>query len=572
MGGVFGTHHFVKIVACSLYVVGVFGEAVISHFFIDRPIFATVLSIANVLAGLLARSALPVDQYPPVTPPTVNVSCSYPGASAAVVADTVAAPIEQQVNGLEGMLYMSSNSGNDGSYGLTVTFELGTNVKNALVLVQNRVALAVPQLPEEVQRQTINIRKKNPTILLIVTITSSNPAHDYLFLSNYATIHLREEIARLPGVGDIGIFGQKDYCIRIWLDPEKLAARSITASDVTTALKSKSVEVVGGQVGQMPSPEGQSFQLPLDALGRLADPEQFADTIIKVGSIQPGDPTVAVVRLRDVARVELGAQQNDTYCKVRGRPAAGITIYQLPGSNALDTRDHVIATMERLKANFPPGMDFEPVYDTTPFIDESIKEVYKALGLAILLVAVVVMAFLQSWRATLIPLAAVPVAIVGTLAFMLLLGFSLNNLTLFGLVLAVGIVVDDAIVVVENVERWLAAGLPPREAARKAMDEVTGPVVAVALVLCAVFVPCAFLGGITGQFFRQFAVTIAVSTLLSAFNSLTLSPALAALLLRPHGARKDPLTRLLNWSLGWFFWLFNRAFDKSTTGYVWLLG
>ena len=543
----------------------------ISHFFIDRPIFATVLSIAIVLAGVLAKGALPVDQYPPVTPPTVNVSCSYPGASAEVVADTVAAPIEQQVNGLEGMLYMSSTSGNDGSYNLTVTFQLGTNVKNALVLVQNRVALAVPQLPTEVQRQTINIRKKNPTILLIVTITSTNPEHDYLFLSNYATIHLKDEIARLPGVGDISIFGQKDYCIRIWLDPEKLAARDLTASEVTDALQSQSVEVVAGQLGQMPAPPSQSYQLPVHALGRLTEPEQFADTIIKIARNRPNNPSPAILRLKDVARVELAAQQNDSFCKVKGRPAAGITIYQLPGSNALDTRDGIIATMERLSANFPPGMSFQPVYDTTPFIQESIQEVYSALGLAIILVAVVVLVFLQSWRATLIPLAAVPVAIVGTLAFMLPLGFSLNNLTLFGLVLAVGIVVDDAIVVVENVERWLATGLPPREAARKAMDEVTGPVVAVALVLCAVFVPCAFLGGITGQFFRQFAVTIAVSTVLSAFNSLTLSPALAALLLRPHGAKKDPLTWLLNLALGWFFWLFNRGFDKGTSAYVWVV-
>jgi multidrug efflux pump len=543
---------------------------VISYFFIDRPIFATVLSVAITLAGALAYKSLPVDQYPPVTPPTVNVSCSYPGASADVVADTVAAPIEQQVNGVEGMLYMSSNSGNDGSYGLTVTFKLGTNVKNALVLVQNRVALAVPQLPQEVQRQTINIRKKNPTILLTVAIHSSNPEHNYLFLSNYATLHLKEEIARLPGVGDISIFGQKDFCIRIWLDPEKLAARNITANEVIQALKSQSVEAAAGQIGQMPAPDAQSFQLPLDTLGRLSQPEQFAETIIKVRPSSTDQPSGAVVRLRDVARVELGAQQNDSYCKVNGQPAAGITVYQLPGSNALETRAVIMKTMERLSHNFPPGMtyDNEAVYDTTPFIEESILEVYWALGLAVVLVAVVVLVFLQSWRATLIPLAAVPVAIVGTLAPMLALGFSLNNLTLFGLVLAVGIVVDDAIVVVENVERWLETGLPPREATRKAMDEVTGPVVAVALVLCAVFVPCAFLGGITGQFFKQFAVTIAVSTVLSAFNSLTLSPALAALLLRPHGARKDPLTRLLNLVLGWFFWLFNRGFDKATAAYV----
>jgi hydrophobe/amphiphile efflux-1 (HAE1) family protein len=541
---------------------------VLSYFFIDRPIFATVLSAAITIAGLLAWRALPVDQYPPITPPTVSVSCSYPGASAQDVADTVGAPIEQQMSGLEGMLYMSSNSGSDGSYGLTITFSTDTNVKNALVLVQNRVALAMPQLPQEVQRQTINVRKKSPSILLIISIASSNPAHNGLFLSNYATLRLKEEIARLPGVGDIGVMGQHDYSIRIWLDPEKLAARNLTAAEVIAALKMQSTEASAGQIGQMPAPAGQGFQVPLDVLGRLSEPEQFAETIVKVGVPDPVSPTVPVVRLRDIARVEQAAQQNDSVFKVDGREGAGIAIYQLPGSNALDTADKVKEKIEQLKAQFPTGMSCEPIYDTTPFIRESINKVYHTLIEATLLVALVVLVFLQSWRATLIPLAAVPVAIIGTLAAMLALGFSLNNLTLFGLVLAIGIVVDDAIVVVENVERWLEHGLNAREATRRAMAEVTGPVVAVALVLCAVFVPCAFLPGITGQFFRQFAVTIAVSTLLSAFNSLTLSPALAALLLRPHTARKDPLAALLHGALGWFFKLFNKGFDKGTAAYV----
>jgi hydrophobe/amphiphile efflux-1 (HAE1) family protein len=547
---------------------------VISYFFIDRPIFASVLSIAITLAGALAWQSLPVDQYPPITPPTVTTSCSYPGANAQTVADTVGAPIEQQVNGLENMLYMSSQSGNDGSYSLTVTFDLGTNVKNALVLVQNRVALAVPQLPSEVQRQTLIVRKKSPSILMIVNLSidaEGVPEELALFLSNYATLHLKEEIARLPGVGDISVLGQRDYSIRVWLDPEKLAARGITASDVVSAMRSQSQESASGQVGQMPAAFGQNFQLPVHALGRLVEPEQFGEIIIKVGKNRES-PSTPIVRLRDVARVELGAQQYDQACKVNRKPAAGIAVYQLPGSNAMETAKAVIDKMEELKTRFPQGMTYGTVYDTTPFIEESINEVYKTLGEAVILVAIVVLVFLQSWRATLIPLAAVPVAIIGTLAAMAALGFSLNNLTLFGLVLAIGIVVDDAIVVVENVERWLAEGLAPREATRKAMDEVTGPVVAVALVLCAVFVPCAFLGGIIGQFFRQFAVTIAVSTVLSAFNSLTLSPALAALLLRPHGAKQDLVTRFLNVTLGWFFWLFNRGFDKGTRGYAWVVG
>jgi hydrophobe/amphiphile efflux-1 (HAE1) family protein len=531
-----------------------------------------VLSIAITLTGYLALRSLPVDQYPPITPPTVTVSCSYPGANTQVVADTVGAPIEQQVNGVEGMLYMSSTSGNDGSYSLTVTFDIGTNVKTALVLVQNRVALAVPQLPSEVQRQTINIRKKNPAILLIVNLFSNRPEHDALFLSNFATLNLKEEIARLPGVGDISLMGQKDYSIRAWLDPELLASRGMTAADVVNAIKNQSQDAAAGQIGQMPAGANQAFQLPIDTLGRLATPEDFGDIILNTAQAN-NMPSTAVVRLRDVGRVQLDTQQYDQACKVNGRPSAGIAVYQLPGTNALDTADGIRHMMKQLKAErFPEGMDYKIVYDTTPFIDESIFEVYKALAEATALVAIVVLLFLQSWRATLIPLAAVPVAIVGTFAVMAALGFSLNNLTLFGLVLAIGIVVDDAIVVVENVERWLEKGLPAREAARKAMDEVTGPVVAVALVLCAVFVPCAFLKGITGQFFRQFAVTIAVSTLLSAFNSLTLSPALAALLLRPHGAKKDPLTRLLNLGLGWFFWLFNRTFDKGTGAYASVVG
>jgi multidrug efflux pump len=719
----------------------------IPHFFIDRPIFAAVLSIVITLTGALALLSLPIAQYPEISPPSVQVAISYPGASAEVVADTVAAPIEQQVNGVEGMFYMSSQSGNDGSYTLTVTFDVGTDLNTALVMVQNRVTLAIPQLPTQVQMQGITIKKKTPDILLVINFYSPDGRYDDIYLSNFAYIYVRDELFRLEGVSDINILGERDYSIRAWLDPQKMASLNLTANEITAAIRTQNIEAAAGQVGQPPAPSGQSFQLPLHTLGRLSDPEQFGDIIIKVGGLQnraassstssatptttapgqpmnpsgsstqpgmantgqtmqlglnnpssmsgqsgqngsssssstgtaanmaiantpslsvsntgtastnssglsslgsstssdgapnplsnltsatsggssvagglvgqsslsplststtsstptatanstsaptstssrggpgiqsaaagklsvagPRPPAAAIVRLRDVARVEMGAQNYNQACTFDGRPSVGLGVHQLPGTNALDVANALRKKMAELKTRFPDGVEYEIAYDTTPFIRESVNDVVHTLLEAVVLVAIVVLAFLQNWRAALIPLVAVPVAIVGTFAIMAAVGFSLNNISLFGLVLAIGIVVDDAIVVVENVERWLEQGAEPREATRKAMDEVTGPVVAVALVLCAVFVPCAFIGGITGRFFRQFAVTIAASTTISAFNSLTLSPALAALLLKKHGGRRDPLTWLLDTILGWFFRLFNKMFDAVTSAYVW---
>jgi hydrophobe/amphiphile efflux-1 (HAE1) family protein len=568
---------------------------VISHFFIDRPIFASVLSIVITLAGLVAVFTLPVAQYPEVAPPTVQVTAFYPGANAFTVRDTVAAPIEEQVSGVENMMYMSSQCTNDGTYNLMVTFKLGTDSNMAQVLVQNRVSLALPVIPALVQREGINVRKMSPSTLMIVNLVSPNGRYSDVYLSNYATIEISDELGRLPGVAGIGYLGQRNYSLRSWLDPDKMAALQLTAMDVANAIATQNLQVAAGQIGQEPVPPGQQFQLPINTLGRLSEPEQFADIILKVG---PGPSTTGqtganggaaapangssngtagnvpqaqatgIVRLRDVSRVELGAQQYDIACTLDGKPSVALSVYQLPGSNALQTARGIYDKMKELKKRFPEDLDYRIVYDTTPFIRESVYEVFYTLRDAVILVAIVVLVFLQNWRATIIPLVAVPVAIIGTFAVMTALGYSLNNLSLFGLVLAIGIVVDDAIVVVENVERWLEQGKQPREAARKAMDEVTGPVIAIALVLCAVFVPCMFLGGITGQFFRQFAVTIAVSTLISAFNSITLSPALAAILLKPRGAHRDPLTRSLDAVLGWFFRLFNRVFGAATAVYV----
>ncbi len=500
----------------------------ISRFFIDHPIFASVLSIVIVIAGGVAAFTLPISQYPEITPPTVNVACSYAGASAQVVADTVAAPIEQQVNGVENMLYMSSNCTNDGNYSLNVTFKLGVDLNMAQVLVQNRVSMAMPTLPDVVKATGVVTKKKSPMILLVVSLVSPDGRYDQLYLSNYATIQLKDELARLPGVGDVSFLGQQDYSMRVWLDPDKMSSHQLTADDVVGSLKEQNVQVAAGQIGQPPIPKGQQFQYVLSTLGRLKDPRQFADIIIKTGTAG------RITRLRDVARIELGAKSQDQACTVDGGPSTGIAIYQLPGSNALETADGIRAKMEDLKTRFPEGLDYKIVYDTTPFIRESITEVFKTLRDAFILVAIVILVFLQSWRSTLIAIIAIPVSLIGTFAVMAVLGFSLNNLSLFGLVLAIGIVVDDAIVVIENVERWIAQGLSPREAAKRSMDEVTVAVIAIAFGLSAVFIPTAFLSGITGQFFRQFALTIATSTLISAFNSLTLSPALAALLLKPH--------------------------------------
>ena len=516
-----------------------------SRFFIDRPIFASVLSIVITLAGGLALVNLPLAQYPPVTPPTVQVSCNYPGASAQVVAESVAAPIEQQVNGVENMLYMSSQCTNDGSYNLMVTFQQGVDLNLAQVLVQNRVNLALPMLPDVLKKTGVTTRKRAPDILMSVNIQSPKSTHDQLYLSNYALLHVKDELLRLPGISDIFISGQRDYSMRIWLDPEQLAARSLTAGDVVAAIREQNASVACGQIGQQPAPSDQQSQLTLTTLGRLKTPEQFEKMIIRA------TPQGRIVRLRDVARVVLGAKSEDITCRVDGKPSVGLIIFQLPDANALDLADAIHKKMRELARDFPPDLIYETQYDTTPYTRECIREVFKSLRDAVLLVAFVVLLFLQNWRSALIPLMAVPVAIIGTFAVMLALGFSLNNLTLFGLVLAIGIVVDDAIVVVEAVEHHIEQGMNPREATIKAMQQVSGPVIAVGLVLSAVFVPCAFISGITGQFFRQFALTIAASTMISTFNSLTLSPALSALLLRPRDqGQPEVLPRLLYAGVG----------------------
>ncbi len=470
-----------------------------SNFFINRPIFASVLSIVITLGGGIALFTLPIAQYPDITPPTVEVSASYPGANAQVVADTVAAPIEQQVNGVENMLYMSSQCANDGTYILTVTFKNGVDLNMAQVLVQNRVALAQPILPSLVQRRGVSVKKKSPSVLMIVNLFSCDNSRDSLYLSNYATIQLKDELSRLPGVGDITYLGQRDYSMRLWLDPEKMSSRNLSTGDVVQAIEQQNTQVAAGQIGQPPVKSGQVFQFTISTMGRLTDPEQFADMILKT------DTDGRLTRLHDVARIELGAQGYDQTCTLDGKPSVALSIYQLPGSNALDIATLVRNKMEELKGRFPKGVDYDIVYDTTPFITESINEVFHGLRDAVVLVAIVVLVFLQNWRSAIIPLIAVPVAIVGTFAVMAAMGFSLNNLTLFGLVLAIGIVVDDAIVVVEAVEHHIEHGLSPRDATIRAMEQVSGPVIAVGLVLSAVFVPCAFITGIMGEFFRQFA-------------------------------------------------------------------
>src|SRR3954451_11080498 len=537
-----------------------------SHFFIERPIFASVLSIVITLAGVVAALNLPVAQYPQITPPSINVTCVYPGANAQTVADSVAAPIEQQVNGVEDMMYMVSQSNNDGSYNLTVTFKPGVNLNFAQVLVQNRINLALPLLPDVVKQAGVNSRKRNPDTLQVIAVYSPNGRYDQLYLSNYTTIKLRDELSRVEGVGDCQQFGQQDYSMRVWVDPEKLAGLNLQASDVANAIREQNVQVAAGHFGQQPAPEGAPFEFTANTLGRLSTPEQFNEIIVR------NDGQGRTVTVKDVGHAELGARNMDTTSSVNGRPNASLAIFALPDANSIATARRVREKMEQLKKSFPEDVDYVISLDMTPFIQESINEVIRTLIEAVALVAVVVLVFLQNWRSALIPLVAVPVAIIGTFAVMATIGFSLNNLTLFGLVLAIGIVVDDAIVVVEAVEHHIEHGLSPRKAAHKAMDEVSGPVVAVALVLSAVFVPCAFISGITGQFFRQFALTIAVSTVISAFNSLTLSPALAAILLQPRGAKKDVLGRLLDFCLGWFFRAFNWTFRAGTSAYTRVVG
>jgi len=532
-----------------------------SRFFVDRPIFAAVLSIVITLLGSLAYFGLPIAQYPEVVPPTVVVTASYPGADARTLAETVATPLEQEINGVEDMIYLSSSSTGDGRMQITVTFKLGTDLDKAQVLVQNKVNAAVPRLPEEVRRLGVTANKRSPDLTLAAQFYSPDGSREVSYLSNYVTLQIQNEIARLPGVAEASSLGGLDYSMRLWLDPEKIAARNLTAGDVVRAIREQNVQVAAGSLGQPPAPDGSQFQYTLTAPGRLKTAEQFGDVVLKTGEM--GD----VVRLKDVARIELGSRDYSSKTYMDGYNAVSLRVFQLPGSNALQTADAVYKTLAKLKERFPPGVDYRINYDTTKFVRASIQSVLHTLIEAVILVVLVVIIFLQTWRASVIPLLAVPVSLIGTLAVMQAFGFSLNNLSLFGLVLAIGIVVDDAIVVVENVERNIAEGLNPRDAAIKAMKEVSGPVIAVALVLCAVFVPTAFISGITGQFYKQFALTIAASTVISAINSLTLSPALCALLLQKHGAKPDAFTRLLNGLFGWFFKGFNKLFAFGSSLY-----
>ncbi|RJK69243.1 multidrug efflux RND transporter permease subunit [Serratia marcescens] len=500
------------------------------RFFIKRPIFAIVLSILTLIAGTVALFQLPLSEYPAVTPPTVQVTASYPGANPKVIAETVAAPLEQAITGVEGMLYMSSQAATDGRMTLTVTFAQGTNADMAQIQVQNRVARALPRLPAEVQHQGVVTQKTSPDILMVVHLLSPDQRYDPLYISNYAYLQVRDELSRIPGVSDVQVWGAGEYSMRLWLDPDLIAARGLTAGDVIAAVREQNVQVAAGSVGQAPD-SNAAFQVTVNTLGRLADEKQFGEIIIRTGS------DGRVTRLRDVARIEMGADAYALRSLLDGEPAVALQIIQSPGANALDVAQAVRATVKRLEGNFPAGLSSRIAYDPTVFVRASLESVVTTLLEAILLVVIVVVVFLRSWRASLIPLLAVPVSLVGTFAIMYLMGFSLNTLSLFGLVLSIGIVVDDAIVVVENVERHIENGKTPQQAARLAMDEVTGPIVAITSVLAAVFVPTAFLSGLQGEFYRQFALTIAISTLLSALNSLTLSPALAGMLLRPHPAK-----------------------------------
>ena len=533
----------------------------LSNFFIERPVFAGVISTFITIAGLIALFKLPISEYPEVVPPSVVVHASYPGANPRVIADTVAAPLEQAIVGVEDMLYMSSTSNMDGSLTLTVTFRNGADIDRAQVQVQNRVSQALPRLPEEVRNLGVTTVKASSNLTLVVNLTSPTGRYDALYLRNYAVLNIRDVLARLPGMGDAQLFGGGDYSMRIWLDPQKLAARDLTADDVVTAIREQNVQVAAGQLGAQPSDSGD-FQIALNATGRLSDEQQFRDIIVKTGD------AAQIVRLGDVARVELGAQDYSMRSYLDNQQSIAIPIYQAPGANALQLSSDVRRTMEELKKNFPQGMDYGIVYDPTQFVRHSIDAVLHTLLEAVALVVLVVIVFLQTWRASLIPLIAVPVSVVGTFAVLLALGFSINTLSLFGLVLAIGIVVDDAVVIVENVERHIAEGLSPVQATKVAMSEVSRPIIAITLVLCAVFGPVAFVSGLTGQFYRQFALTIAISTVISAFNSLTLSPALAALLLKPHGASPDRLSRLINALFGGFFVRFNRRFASAGNGYA----
>jgi multidrug efflux pump len=532
-----------------------------SKFFIERPIFAAVLSLLILIGGALALFRLPVSEYPSVVPPTVVVRAVYPGANPKVIAETVAAPLEQQMNGVEGMLYMFSQATADGRMTLTITFALGTDLDNAQVQVQNRVAQTQPRLPQEVQRIGITTEKASPDLMMVVHLVSPDARYDMLYLSNFAYLQVRDELSRIGGVGSAQVFGAGEYSMRVWLDPDRLAGRQLTATDVVRAIREQNLQVAAGVLGAPPAPSATTFQLSINSQGRLTTEEQFGDIVVRA------TPDGQITRIRDVGRIEMGSNLYSLRSLLDNKPAVAIGISQRPGSNALEASSQVRETMARLKQGFPQGVDYEIVYDPTIYVRKSIESVVETLFEAILLVVIVVIVFLQTWRASIIPLVAVPVSLVGTFAVMLALGFSLNTLSLFGLVLAIGIVVDDAIVVVENVERHIELGLSPMDATRKAMEEVSGPIIAIALVLCAVFVPTAFISGLTGQFYRQFALTIAISTVISAFNSLTLSPALASRLLLPHGAQRDRLQRGIDKVFGWFFRLFNRFFTSMSNGY-----
>ncbi|AYG95772.1 efflux RND transporter permease subunit [Brevundimonas naejangsanensis] len=534
------------------------------RFFIDRPIFAVVLSVLMLIAGGLALLRLPLSEYPAVTPPMIQVTAAYPGASPDIVAATVAAPLEQAINGVENMLYMSSQASSDGRMSINISFKQGTDPDLAQIQVQNRVARALPRLPPEVQQIGVVTDKTSPDVLMVVHMRATDKRYDPLHVSNYAALNVRDELARLPGVANVLISGVGEYAMRVWLDPAKVAAMGLTASDVVAAIREQNVQVAAGSVGQQPDARS-AYQISVNALGRLTTVEQFGDIVVKAG--EEGQ----TVKLSDVARIEMGSDAYTMRSLLNGQPAVAMQILQSPGANALDGSKAVRATMERLKTDFPEGLTYEIAYDPTIFVRASLKSVAVTLLEATLLVVLVVVLFLQSWRASIIPLVAVPISLVGTLAMMHLFGFSLNTLSLFGLVLSIGIVVDDAIVVVENVERHIALGKSPKEAARAAMDEVTGPILAITAVLAAVFIPSAFLSGLQGEFYRQFALTIAISTILSAINSLTLSPALAAVLLRPHlgVTERDRLTRLIDRLFGGFFSRFNRFFDRSSERYVW---
>jgi hydrophobe/amphiphile efflux-1 (HAE1) family protein len=534
-----------------------------SHFFVDRPIFASVMSIIITLVGYISFVALPIAEFPEIAPPTVNVTATYAGASAEVIADTVAAPIEQEINGVDNMLYVISQATGDGALTISVVFKPGTNVDLAQVLVQNRVSVALPRLPEEVQRIGVTVRKRSPDLMLVIHLISPDGSLTQQYISNYATINVKDVITRIDGVGDTIVFGARDYSMRVWLDPAKVQSRGLTADDVVTALRGNNIQVAAGSINQPPATSPGAFELAVQTLGRLSTPDQFQEIVVAT------DEDGRVTRVRDIGRVELGSQDYTTNAYLDNQVATAIAIFQRPGSNALSTAASVLATMGDLAKSFPPGLSYRVAYNTTQFIQQSVDEVIKTLFEAVVLVVLVILLFLQTWRAAIIPIVAIPVSLIGTFFVMTAFGFSLNNLTLFGLVLAIGIVVDDAIVVVENVERELRLGLSPREAAHKTMDEVGGALIAIALVLCAVFIPSAFIAGISGAFYRQFALTITASTIISATVSLTLSPALAALLLKPHGHEQKPgLWRTLGRPLNAFFAGFNTLFEKLSSGYA----